>query len=64
MTVGIHDRLTGRPGRASGLERFLDHVMASEGVWVCRGIALARHWIEHHPYPRTSTGTGDSGAAS
>ena len=51
MTVGIHDRLTGRPGRASGLERFLDHVIASEGVWICRGIDLARHWIEQHPYP-------------
>ncbi len=51
MTIGIHDRLTGRPGRAAGLERFLDHVMATKDVWICRGIDIARHWIEHHPYP-------------
>ena len=49
MTVGIHDRLSGRPGRASGLERFLDHLMATQGVWVWRGIDIARYWIEHHP---------------
>ncbi len=51
MTVAIHDRLTGRPGRASGLERFLDHVMSTSGVWVCRGIDIANHWVQHHPYP-------------
>ena len=50
MTVAVHDRLTGRPGRASGFERFLDHVMSTNGVWVCRGIDIARHWVEHHPY--------------
>ena len=50
MTVGIHDRLTGRPARASGLAKFLDYVQKHEDVWICRGIDIARHWIEHHPY--------------
>lgn len=50
MTVGIHDRLTGRPGRASGLERFLDHARSHDDVWICRGIDIARHWKEHHPH--------------
>lgn len=50
MTVAVHDRLTGRPGRASGFARFLDHVLAHDNVWVCRGIDIARHWIEHFPY--------------
>ena len=51
MTIAIHDRLTGRPGRASGIERFLDHVMSTSGVWVCRSIDIANHWVQHHLYP-------------
>jgi putative urate catabolism protein len=48
MSVGLHMRLIGHPGRAAGLERFLDHVMRHEGVWVCRREAIAQHWIAHH----------------
>ena len=50
MTVGIHDRLTGRPGRASGFARFLDHVLAHDDVWICRGVDIAEHWKKHHPH--------------
>jgi len=50
MTVAVHDRLSGRPGRSAGLARFLDHVLAHDKVWICRGIDVARHWREHHPY--------------
>lgn len=50
MSVGLHNRLTGRPGRVAALERFLDHVQSHEDVWICRRIDIARHWIEHHPY--------------
>jgi putative urate catabolism protein len=51
MSVGLHARLMGRPGRAAALARFLDHVERHPDVWVCRRIDIARHWIEHHPYP-------------
>ncbi len=50
MSVGLHCRLAGRPGRAAALARFLDYVGERENVWVCRRIDIARHWIAHHPY--------------
>jgi len=48
MSVGLHCRLAGRPGRAAALARFLDYAMSHEGVWVTRRIDIARHWIRHH----------------
>lgn len=48
MTVGLHNRITGRPGRAADLERFLDHVMQSTDVWISRRIDIAQHWHKHH----------------
>jgi allantoinase len=48
MSVGLHTRLTGHPGRAVGLERFLDHVAAHSDVWVCRRIDIATHWHSTH----------------
>jgi putative urate catabolism protein len=51
MSVGLHCRLAGRPGRAASLARFLDYVLEHEGVWICRRIEIARHWHEHHPWP-------------
>ena len=47
MSVGLHCRLAGRPGRALGLARFLDYVMAHEQVWVPRRIDIARHWLQN-----------------
>jgi putative urate catabolism protein len=44
MSVGLHCRLAGRPGRAAGLARFLDYVAGHTRVWVCRRIDIARHW--------------------
>lgn len=49
MSVGLHCRLAGRPGRSGALERFLDHVQRHDEVWICRRVDIARHWIEHHP---------------
>ena len=49
MSVGLHCRITGRPGRAVALDRFLAHVKAREGVWVATRAEIARHWREHHP---------------
>jgi putative urate catabolism protein len=49
MSVGLHCRLAGRPGRSGALERFLDHVQRHDKVWICRRIDIARHWIKHYP---------------
>ena len=53
LSVGLHCRLAGRPGRAAALARFLDHVLAHEKVWVTRRVDIARHWAAAHPsaYP-------------
>ena len=49
MSVGLHCRLIGRPGRIGALVRFLDHVAAHDRVWMARRIDIARHWIAQHP---------------
>ena len=49
MSVGMHCRLLGRPGRFRALQRFLDHVQRHDRVWVCRRVDIARHWIANHP---------------
>jgi len=54
MSVALHDRLIGRPGRAKGLAEFLDYVLKHDRVWICRGVDIARHWIAHHPPPAIS----------
>lgn len=51
LSIGLHNRLVGRPGRAAALARFLDYIQGHEGVWVTRRIDIARHWIAHHPPP-------------
>jgi len=51
MSVGLHCRLAGRPGRAAALARFLDYVQGHDRVWVCRRIDIARHWAALHPAP-------------
>ena len=51
MSIGLHCRIVGRPGRIAGLQRFLDHVQAHDDVWVCRRIDIARHWQSRHPAP-------------
>ncbi|TMQ19093.1 MAG: allantoinase [Candidatus Rokuibacteriota bacterium] len=55
MSVGLHMRLMGRPGRAAALARFLDHVERHRGVWICRRIDIARHWIATHPHRASSS---------
>ncbi len=49
LSVGLHSRLAGRPGRAAALARFLDYVQAHDRVWVARRVDIARHWIATHP---------------
>jgi len=54
MSVGLHCRLAGRPGRFAALCRFLDHVQRRDDVWICRRVDIARHWIQRHPYRPTA----------
>ena len=49
MSVGLHLRVAGHPGRAAGFERFLDHVKQFDDVWVCGRADIARHWHAEHP---------------
>jgi peptidoglycan/xylan/chitin deacetylase (PgdA/CDA1 family) len=51
LSIGLHDRLIGRPGRIGGLIRLLEYMRRQEGVWFCRGIDIARHWRTHFPPP-------------
>ena len=53
LSVGMHCRLLGRPGRFRALQRFLDHIEQHDRVWVCRRVDIARHWIATHPAPHT-----------
>lgn len=49
MSVGLHGRIAGRPGRTIAVAQFLDHVLASGDAWVTRRIDIARHWMQVHP---------------
>ncbi|GMV74644.1 MAG: polysaccharide deacetylase family protein [Rubrivivax sp.] len=54
MSIGMHCRLLGRPGRMRALQRFLDHVQAHERVWIARRVDIARHWKQVHPFDAAS----------
>ncbi len=51
LSVGLHCRLVGRPGRAASLARFLDYVLSHDKAWVPTRLDIARHWISKHPPP-------------
>ncbi len=48
MSIGLHCRLVGRPGRTAALARFLDYVQSHDRVWICRRVDIAQHWHDHH----------------
>lgn len=50
MSVGLHCRLVGRPGRFAALQRFLDYIQSHDKVWVARRADIARHWVHRHPW--------------
>lgn len=50
LSIGMHCRLLGRPGRIVALQKFLDHVQQHSHVWICRRIDIARHWQQVHPF--------------
>ena len=52
MTIGLHARLLGRPGRVGALHRILDYMLEHKRVWICRRDDIARHWADRHPVER------------
>ncbi len=50
LSIGMHCRLLGRPGRFRALQRFLDYVQSHDKVWICRRIDIAEHWKKVHPF--------------
>jgi putative urate catabolism protein len=50
MSIGMHCRLLGRPGRIVALQRFLDYICSKDRVWICRRLDIARHWKKVHPF--------------
>jgi OHCU decarboxylase len=53
MSIGLHCRLIGRPGKIAGLKRFIDYIQSFTDVWCPRRIDIAEHWAETHPHRRT-----------
>lgn len=48
LSIGMHCRILGRPGRFKALQKFLDYVQSHEKVWICRRADIAKHWYQHH----------------
>ena len=51
LSIGLHGRIIGRPGRVAALERLVDHILSRDRVWVCRRADIASHWKTHFPHP-------------
>jgi len=54
LSIGMHCRLLGRPGRMRSLQKFLDYIQNHDHVWICRRLDIARHWRQTHPYSSTT----------
>src|SRR5712671_5649004 len=50
LSIGLHARIIGRPGRIAALEQFLDYAQSHQHVWICRRVDIARHWAATHPF--------------
>ena len=55
MSIGMHCRLLGRPGRITALQKFLDYIEKHDHVWVCRRVEIAQHWQATHPFMAHNT---------
>ena len=64
MSVGLHCRLTGRPGRIAALQKFLDYAMAHDRVWFARRVDIANHWHRYHPFAMLSPQASSGGRGS
>lgn len=56
LSIGLHDRLIGRPGRILGLDRLLTHIRSRQDVWICTGAQIAEHW--HKSFPPVENAIG------
>lgn len=54
MTIALHGRLSGRPGRAEAIKRFIEYILKHNDVWLCTRAEIAGYWIENHPYIKAS----------
>ena len=63
MSIGLHPRIIGHPGRIQGLVQFLDHIAGKPGVWICGRAAIADHWRAHVPPPSIAAPTAPAGVA-
>jgi putative urate catabolism protein len=54
MSIGLHCRIAGKPGRIQALARFLDYIQGFEDIWICRRVDIARHWRDTHPFSGAS----------
>ncbi|GAM88032.1 hypothetical protein ANO11243_060610 [Dothideomycetidae sp. 11243] len=61
MSIGLHCRIAGKPGRAAAIESFLKHIAEKEGVWLTTRKSIALHWREKFPYRRQSAAKKSSG---
>lgn len=61
MSLGLHCRLAGRPGRAASVARFLDYAQSHEDVWICPRIDIAQHWARVHPFAAQCAAQGQRG---
>lgn len=50
MSIGLHCRLAGRPGRFKALQRFLDYIQTHDDIWICSRLSIAQHWKQYHPF--------------
>ncbi|MGA2306232.1 MAG: allantoinase PuuE [Acidimicrobiales bacterium] len=49
LSIGLHGRIIGRPGRVAALQRLVEHMLRHDRVWICRRVDIARHWVATHP---------------
>ena len=50
LSIGLHNRIIGRPARFAALKRFVEYVQSHDQVWCCTREQIAQHWAEHFPY--------------
>lgn len=58
MSVGLHCRIAGKPGRFQALKQFVEYAKSKQQVWFCRRADIAQHWHKHHPYSESPNNAG------
>lgn len=53
MTIGLHNRLVGRPARFKALRELIEYIQGHDGVWFATREEIARHWMKNHPFDET-----------